>query len=175
VRGPLLLVVALALGCRFGGPTEAPDAPAPPDLTPPGADGSALADAPVDSSVPSSLAEDAAPASDGTPGPDGCSAPFPVVGCDPVCNTGCPPVSRCDVGAGMHTGTCVGRWVTGEGQPCFKGEGTDACAARLTCVEGTCRRLCYRDGDCGAARCCSQALPSGFGVCGACAPAGQGS
>ena len=150
------LLLLLALGCRFGGPGPAPET----DPPLPDAAAQVAADAPLDTLVMS--APDAATA------PGGCAAPTPATGCDPVCNTGCPMLSRCDVGEGTRTGRCVGIWIGGEGSTCFKGATTDACAPRLTCVEGACRRLCYRDSDCTPGTCCNAPLPSGFTTCSPC-------
>lgn len=147
----------LLMGCRFGGPGAAPqvmvgDAAA--DAADVHADAHADADGPDDANA--GEAADAAMS---------CGAAV----CDPVCNTGCPALSRCDVGEGTRTGTCVGIWITEEGGSCFKGSGTDSCAVHLTCFGGTCRRLCYADGDCGAGTCCNTPLPAGFMVCSPCA------
>jgi len=152
-------VLLLALGCRFGGPDPAPVISAP--ALDAAAD--AGADAPVELAMDgfTITAPDAGE-------PDGCAAPAAPAVCDPVCNTGCPAVSRCDVGEGTLTGACVGIWIGREGSACFKGSTTDACAARLTCVAGICRRLCYRDGDCTPGNCCLSPLPSGFKTCLAC-------
>jgi hypothetical protein len=156
MRAAVLLF--LLLGCRFGGP-----APAPAPVTVP-------ADAAVDRPAESDASADALAVQpvDAAPAPDGCVAPAVPAVCDPVCNTGCPALSRCDVAEGNRTGACVGIWITGEGDACFKGSGTDACAVKLTCVDGRCRRLCYRDGDCTAGSCCNQELPSGFKICAVC-------
>jgi len=146
----------LLLGCRFGGPEAAPAVT--------GGD----ANVAVDVSVAADGHADADADADGTDlaAPDGMC---PAAVCDPVCNTGCPSLSRCDVGEGTRTGACVGIWITGEGGSCFKGNGTDSCAVKLTCFGGTCRRLCYRDGDCMAGSCCNTPLPSGFMTCAPCA------
>jgi len=139
------------IGCRFGGPQGGVDA------------GAVLL---VDAAVDVGAAVDHADAH--ADGADGESAPIDVAVCDPVYNTGCPALLRCDVGEGTLTGTCVGIWVTAEGAACFKGSGTDSCAVRLTCFGGTCRALCYSDVDCKAGACCNVSLPSGFKVCSAC-------
>jgi hypothetical protein len=159
---PLAACLLLLVACRFGGPGAPPESTAPPpaDAAP---DVAIAADADL---APADAITNTAPdASE----PDGCAAPAPPAVCDPVCNTGCPAVSRCDVGEGTLTGACVGIWIGREGSACFKGSTTDACAPRLTCVGGLCRRLCYRDGDCAAGTCCTSPLPSGFKTCVACA------
>jgi hypothetical protein len=102
-----------------------------------------------------------------------CEPPFAVDVCEPVCNSGCPALSRCDVSDVPHAGTCVGIWITQEGDACFKGNGTDSCAVGLTCLEGKCARLCYRDDDCARpGRCCARALEGSAGKTGfrTCAP-----
>jgi hypothetical protein len=90
-----------------------------------------------------------------------------------VCNSGCPALSRCDVSDVPHAGTCVGIWITQEGDACFKGKGTDSCAVGLTCLEDKCARLCYRDADCARpGSCCTRALEGSAGATGfrTCAP-----
>jgi hypothetical protein len=112
-----------------------------------------------------------APASDG-----GCAPPFSSTVCDPVCNTGCGFLLRCDVGDAPRTGVCIGIWISGEGASCVKTPTTDPCAVQLSCVAGTCRRLCYSDGDCKTVgTCCNTSIdlngaPSGFKACTACTP-----
>lgn len=173
MRGPAFAVLALALamlGCRFGGPTGVAETPAAsdaapvvPDVTPP-----------VDLvSQVDQQPEGPADASAGDTMVSACGGPFTPAVCDPVCNRGCPALSRCDVGATPQTGACVGIWIAEEGASCFKGTGTDACAPRLTCLSGRCRRLCYRHADCTAGTCCKETVyagsaPSGFRVCGPC-------
>jgi hypothetical protein len=154
------MVLALGLGCRFGGPSGVSDA----SLVDAGLSGEA--GPPVEVALdqaPEATSADVFQESDAA-----CGAPFMPAVCDPVCNTGCPALSRCDVGAAARTGACVGLWIMEEGQACFRGDTTDACAARLTCVQGSCRRLCYRDADCAAGTCCNSILPSGFMVCRPC-------
>lgn len=110
------------------------------------------------------------------PTENGCVPPVQSDVCDPVCNTGCEGLSRCDVTDLPRSGKCIGAWVSGEGELCVKTPLTDPCAARLTCVDGACRRLCYRDADCAApGSCCGQELflqgqPSGYKICVACPP-----
>jgi len=143
----------LLLGCRFGGP-EATDAA--PVVVP-------------DAAAPDVAAPDLGPV---FTLPDVAAADRPprvdAAVCDPVDDTGCPALLRCDVGEGMFTGTCVGIWVSGEGEACFKGSGTDSCAPHLTCFGGTCRALCHESADCRPGGCCNVMLPSGFRVCSAC-------
>jgi hypothetical protein len=143
-----LLVV---VGCRFGGPEGA---------APPVAADAAAPDAPA--------ADEAVFTFPDLPGAEPPPPPVDAAVCDPVTNMGCPALSRCDVGEGMFTGTCVGIWVAGEGAACFKGSGTDSCAVGLTCFGGTCRVLCQPSTGCRPGACCNVTLPSGFRVCGAC-------
>lgn len=110
----------------------------------------------------------------GAPTQNGCAPPFESNVCDPVCNTGCPALSRCNVTGEPRTGKCIGIWISGEGDLCLKTSITDPCASRLTCVDGSCRRLCYRDADCASpGSCCDQDLflegqVSGYKICVAC-------
>ncbi|MEP6654626.1 MAG: hypothetical protein ABJA82_14790 [Myxococcales bacterium] len=110
-------------------------------------------------------------AGDVVPTATGCVPPVESTVCDPVCDTGCGPLSRCDVTDAPRTGSCVAVWVTGEGALCVRTALTDPCAAHLTCVDGACRRLCYRDSDCASpGTCCGQDLllqghSSGYKLC----------
>jgi hypothetical protein len=174
--GELRMILAgslLVAACRLGGPPGW--SPRPPDA--------ATADAPAVDAPTGGGADDVAPAppeagaqdASGDAAVAGCMPPFAAEVCDPVCNTGCPPLSRCDVSEQPRRGACVGIWVVGEGGGCFRGSTTDSCAVRLTCLDGRCRRLCYRDADCTAGSCCSRPLdaagaPSGFAVCAPCDP-----
>jgi hypothetical protein len=110
--------------------------------------------------------------------PTACLPPFSSAVCDPVCNVGCPALFRCDVTDTPRTGVCIGTLLSsiGEGMACTRSPLTDDCVERLSCVEGICRRLCYRDTDCATSgTCCTTAIevdagPSGFRICGTCAP-----
>ena len=110
--------------------------------------------------------------------PTGCLPPFSSVVCDPVCNTGCPALFRCDVTDLARTGVCVGTLLSTvpEGMPCTRSTVTDDCFERLSCIEATCRRLCYRDTDCTTSgTCCTGAIDvdggaSGYRYCAACGP-----
>jgi hypothetical protein len=74
----------------------------------------------------------------------------------------------------VQEGKCIGVWIQGEGSACTKTDSTDPCAARLTCLEGKCARLCYVDADCTTANtCCKKSIdvtggPSGFKACTPC-------
>jgi hypothetical protein len=183
----------LVCGCRFGGPSgEASvvsDDPAEASTAVDGGPERSVAEPPLDQSVPEpppdASSEDgrseAAASLDGSseappaPADGGCNPPFESAVCDPVCNTGCPALLRCDVADVPETGTCIGIWIAEEGSSCLRTAVTDPCAAGLACVDGTCRRLCYRDGDCTApGTCCTTSIevrgaPSGFRICAPCA------
>jgi hypothetical protein len=110
--------------------------------------------------------------------PTGCAPPFTSAVCDPVCNAGCPSLFRCDITGTPRTGVCVGTLLStaAEGMACTRSLATDDCVERLSCVEGACRRLCYRDTDCTTTgTCCTTAIdfdagPSGYKICGPCMP-----
>jgi len=116
-------------------------------------------------------------AADGGP-PTTCLPPFSSAVCDPVCNTGCTPLFRCDITDMPRTGVCLGTLLSPvtEGMACTRTAVTDDCIERLSCVEGVCRRLCYRDTDCTTSgTCCNTALdvdggPSGYRSCAPCGP-----
>jgi hypothetical protein len=194
----LALVAVLVTACRTGGPhaSRRADGGAPSDVEPAAIDTAAVltggndgdghaGDGRAGNGPPDGdIAEAGAPPPpDGVPPPpdgdspptdNGCVSPAANEGCDPVCNTGCPALSRCDVTDRPRTGRCIGIWISGEGDLCLKTDSTDPCAAHLTCVEGACRRLCYRDSDCAApGTCCGQDLllegqASGYKICVAC-------
>ncbi|HEY0714522.1 MAG TPA: hypothetical protein VGF45_17690 [Polyangia bacterium] len=182
-RSLLLLAVFAVIGCRFGGPQAgdaAIDAASP--STPPVEDTAPAPPLqevapPVEVQPPPlppviDAADDRAPAADS--GIAACGAPFPVQVCDPVCNSGCAALLRCDVSDVPQTGACVGIWIGQVGDACFKGTGTDSCAAGLTCLEGKCAKLCHSTGDCPTAgTCCTRELEGsqgklGFKVCAPC-------
>lgn len=185
---PLLAMLPLAVGCRVGGPTGVTE---PPAQDAGGVDQLGGFDGP-DEGGPMRGPVDAADGDEGTPSDSAsdrssipaadtadnetsrsCAAPFPSAVCDPVCNVGCPALSRCDVSDTPQTGACVGLWITQEGDVCFKGPTTDACAPQLTCLEGRCHRLCYLDSDCTTAgTCCTRDIEAGAASSGfkACAP-----
>ena len=187
--GALRMILAgclLVAACRLGGPSG--ESPRSPDATT--ADAPAAVDAPAGAARSDGRAEGAQEDGVGSPeagfagasdtGGSGarCLPPFAAEVCDPVCNTGCPLLSRCDVSDVPRRGACVGIFVVGEGGLCFRGTTTDSCAVSLTCLDGRCRRLCYDDADCTAGTCCSRPLeaagaPSGFAVCAPCDPPPQ--
>jgi hypothetical protein len=109
--------------------------------------------------------------------PMGCLPPFSSAVCDPVCNTGCPALFRCDITDMARTGVCVGTLLSTvpEGMACTRSLATDDCLERLSCIDRICRRLCYRDTDCTTGTCCTVAIevdggPSGYRSCAPCGP-----
>ena len=154
-------LATMLAACRVGGP----------ETPPPIADAADASTASPDAGAASDTAADVAAIDVASDGGGSCEPPFSVEGCEPVCNTGCPALLRCDASDVSHTGTCVGIWITQEGDACFKGDGTDACAVGLTCLEGKCARLCYHDSDCSRpGACCARELSgpagkTGFRTC----------
>jgi hypothetical protein len=134
-----------------------------------GLDGRADAAGPPDGGLPDSASDGAPPA---------CVPPFTSAVCDPVCNVGCTALFRCDIADTPRTGVCVGTLLSTvpEGMACTRTAVTDDCLERLSCLEGICRRLCYRDTDCTTSgTCCNTAIdvdagPSGYRFCAPCAP-----
>ncbi|HEY0705154.1 MAG TPA: hypothetical protein VGG33_00050 [Polyangia bacterium] len=171
-------------GCRFGGPEVSPgDAgvriPVPvQDTAAPLPEVAVAPDVMVPDPAPPIDAGTTPPIDTGAGGGDGsiasCGAPFAVQVCDPVCNSGCSALLRCDVSDTPQTGACVGIWIGQVGDACFKGTGTDSCAAGLTCLDNKCAKLCYRNADCTTAgTCCSRELEgssgkTSFKVCAPC-------
>lgn len=113
-----------------------------------------------------------------TPTPGGCQpATLPAI-CDPVKNLGClVPFSSCDIDTMqvVATGRCVFPWTStppaADAGSCYVDATTDTCAATSTCVNGTCRKLCYCDSDCEAGECCSEPAPgpsTAFKLCKPC-------
>ena len=110
--------------------------------------------------------------------PTACLPPFTSAVCDPVCNTGCPALFRCDITDTPRTGVCVGTLLStaNEGMACTRTALTDDCIERLSCIEAICRRLCYRDTDCTTTgTCCNAAIDldggaSGYRACAPCMP-----
>jgi hypothetical protein len=113
-----------------------------------------------------------------SPTPGGCQpATVPAI-CDPVKNLGClVPFSSCDIDTTqvIATGRCVFPWSSApppvDAGSCFEDTTTDTCAATSTCVNGTCRKLCYCDSDCEAGECCSEPAPgpsTAFKLCKPC-------
>lgn len=169
-----MTILVLAVGCRFGGPPASgePSATATDATSAPDGD---LPD--VSTGETEGVSPSDAPASPPVEGGGGaCVPPFVSERCDPVCNTGCPALSRCDVGAAPAQGVCIGIWIGGEGDVCLRTPTTDPCAPHLTCLGGRCHRLCYTDRECSGARaCCNIQVEaggqhSGYRACGACAP-----
>jgi len=105
-------------------------------------------------------------AGNATTAPNACGPAQPVATCDPVRNTGCPPLTQCDIetSATTPTGRCVFYQAT-PGVPCSSSFVNVTCDAQNTCVAGECRKLCYCDSDCPPGNCCSDT--SGPGPAGA--------
>ncbi len=108
------------------------------------------------------------------PGPCVPPGAAPAV-CDPVCNTGCSSLTRCDIADTANTGRCIGMWISHEGEYCLKTTTTNPCAPKLACDNSACIQMCYNDSDCASAigKCCNKTLetgggPSGFKGCGGC-------
>ncbi|MFI5298573.1 MAG: hypothetical protein ACHREM_10785 [Polyangiales bacterium] len=188
----------LVLGaCRFGGPasevtqpsldaqwlpdvgvvdtgTLPGDEPNPEDTFAPGDDTS---DPDADASDESSQTSDADAGIDGDSASaetGACTPPTPAT-CDPVKNTGCNILTRCDVSSTFNTGQCVDLGALGVGAGCTTSApfltfpGTDTCNHGLTCLSGSCVALCYCDSDCSTGQCCSVSTGSGgFKACGGC-------
>jgi len=117
-------------------------------------------------------------ASSDTAPPTACLPPFSSAICDPVCNTACPALFRCDITDTPRTGVCLGTLLSPitEGMVCTRTALTDDCIERLSCIAGICRRLCYRDTDCTTSgTCCNTAIDvdggsSGYRSCTPCGP-----
>lgn len=92
-----------------------------------------------------------------------CKAPTAHVVCDPVNNTGCNPFAQCDVDPdGMSaSGRCV-YWTISLGG-CSANALNETCDPKNTCVNNTCRKLCYCDSDCPSGQKCSEAAPGPAG------------
>ena len=194
---PLLGLGAFALAaaaCQFGGPDRsnlpgdiprrgpAPASEVTPDA-PAEVPGTSPTEVPGTSPVPPPGPDPVADAgAEGVPGmpAEGCEGAAAGQVCDPVCNSGCPALSRCDIGPRAGEGVCIGIWIAGEGALCWRTARTDSCAPRLSCWNDRCRRLCRQDDDCtGTEKCCNVELPtsgedgapvgpSGFKACGPC-------
>jgi hypothetical protein len=180
--------ILTAIGaCQFGGPPPTPgtaagaadggdaldgaDAPGGAETT--GADASVNVDTGAPDQGPAG--GDGGLGGDQETTPAACVPPFVSEACDPVCNTGCPTLSRCDVGPAPAQGVCIGIWIGGEGSLCVRTPTTDPCLPRLSCLEGRCRRLCYVNSDCLGDGCCNVQVPaggraSGYMACGSCDP-----
>jgi hypothetical protein len=202
-RAVAFAMAVAASACRLGGPsgdpsflteggvTDASSADSPSsDAAAQDADGGQLASSTDDSAYdgadegtdgspgPADVSAEAAPAVDAVAmaNDGGCRPAFISTVCDPVCNTNCPGLQRCDVSNTARAGVCIGIWISAEGASCLSTATTDPCAPMLTCFTGTCRRLCYADSDCTTTgTCCNTSIdlgggPSGFRVCSSCGP-----
>lgn len=181
----VVLGCGFLLSCKYGGSDEDPsmgfasedgidgpslidaamsgnvDSPASPSTTPPKAGaGSDAGKSPVKGGV------DAGKTSGGSQPTNGCEPVKPVATCDPVRNTGCPPLTQCDIetSATTATGRCV-FYSAAPGIPCSSSFVNVACDAQNTCVAGECRKMCYCDSDCPPGKTCSDT--SGPGPAGA--------
>lgn len=98
---------------------------------------------------------------------DSCRPSQVVALCDPVRNTGCPPLTQCDIdtAATTATGRCVFFQAAFDPNSCMATFVNTTCAAQSTCVGNRCRKLCYCDGDRPAGECCADT--SGPGPAGA--------
>jgi hypothetical protein len=168
------VLVAASGGCRVGGPSEdtAPYVISQPDGAPRAdgdADGAVAPDGGSDDDGGGDPPDAQPDAPD--PGDGSCSPTFTSTTCDPVCNTGCTGLNRCNiVDNATREGKCIGSWISGEGTGCIKTSITDPCAQKLSCVEGKCARLCYRDSECTTAgTCCNKDIAStGYKMCSPC-------
>lgn len=105
--------------------------------------------------------------------PSECAPSQPVSGCDPVRATGCPPLMQCDinVSAKQPTGRCVFPQPTTPTPACMSSFVGESCESQWTCVNSTCRKLCYCDADCPSGECCSdESGPGPQGVFKLCEP-----
>jgi hypothetical protein len=170
-----LAPIALVGSCKFAGPSANPDeyvaSDAGEDATVDVGQGGQGDDAPVASDDSSGGpgaddASDTGTADDGGGAP--CTATAPDAGCDPVHNTGCITAQQCDVSVsltGTPTGACVWSTGTDAGGPCSTLFG-ESCSPGHTCVNSTCRTLCYCDSDCPAGKSCSDKTGAqGFTLC----------
>jgi hypothetical protein len=109
--------------------------------------------------------------------PGSCQPATPPAICDPVKNLGClVPFSFCDIDptqAGA-TGRCVFPWASTPppdgGGSCFVDTMTDTCTPTSTCVNGSCRKICYCDLDCQGGQCCTEPAPGSSMTFKLCAP-----
>lgn len=121
---------------------------------------------------PTKVTADAGMSTTPTKPADGCGPATPVETCDPVRNTGCPPLTQCDIetSATTPTGRCVFFQAT-PGVPCSSSFVNVTCDAQNTCVAGACRKMCYCDTDCPPGNCCKDSSgPGPSGVFKLCTP-----
>jgi hypothetical protein len=96
----------------------------------------------------------------------GCQPVQAPVICDPVHNVGClVPFTACDIDPtqAVFAGRCVFPWTTvasgGAAGACYVDATTNTCLASSTCVDGSCRKLCYCDSQCSPGQCCTDPAP----------------
>jgi hypothetical protein len=181
VRVALLLLVLGA--CRFGGPSGDPSAYVDfpdPDASLQGATAGAQDGGGGDDATEATSANDAENAGAGEAGPDApvpdadpasCTPAKATPVCDPVHDTGCDALHRCDVDPTQPTATgrCVFASSAPEGGPCSSSFLDESCPGTSTCVGTACRQPCYCDSDCSPAQCCSDSSSSfGFLLCQPC-------
>jgi hypothetical protein len=102
----------------------------------------------------------------GGSGAGSCQPATPPMGCDPVNNIGClVPFSFCDIerSQAVATGKCVFPWSSTppplDGGSCFMDAMSSTCTPTSTCVDGSCREICYCDSDCPGGQCCTEPAP----------------
>lgn len=179
-----VLACALLIGCRYGGSDEDPlmgfepadgdqglidaamsvgDSPTTPATTPPKTPATTGSDGGKPHTTSGGVDSGRPPANAGT---NACEPAKPVASCDPIRNTGCPPLTQCDIetSASTPTGRCV-FFMDPLGGPCSASFVSVGCDPQNTCVAGACRKLCYCDADCPQGQSCTDA--SGPGPAGA--------
>jgi hypothetical protein len=113
--------------------------------------------------------------------PPACQPATPPAVCDPVKNFGClVPFSFCDIdpAQAVATGRCVFPWTSTPPPPppadaggsCYVDATTDTCTPTSTCVNGSCRKLCYCDADCQGGQCCTEPASSASTTVRLCGP-----
>lgn len=156
-RFSIALALVFVVGCAFGGSDEDPrkevvigDAGDEVDAS---TDAEATLDGDVDAHQPADTDAALMP-------PESCEPGAPINTCDPVRNTGCLPVTQCDVDVDstMAKGRCVFPEMQ-SGTSCTASFLSTTCPAKSACLAGVCRKLCWCSRDCGAGECC-RAAPS---------------
>jgi hypothetical protein len=175
----IAVVCGLWLGCTYGGSNEDPriEVDRPETISTGVMDASSTVDEPpVQTAVKDAsraLVVDASkPRVDAAGIVNTCEPATPIATCDPVRNTGCPPLTQCDVdtGATTPTGRCVFFQASLDSTTCSATFLNESCEAQSTCVGNACRKLCYCDSDCPTGQCCNDSFdPQGvFKLCSPC-------